>query len=596
MDSQPGVTGLRRHRSGARRIARLIRGLVVPLASLFLCAAPLVAGTAGGAAAWATAPLLAQDTPQAQERPGAAADSIPVGADRLPVLTRARVPVFFRGDTVFHLDEPIGGFTAAERAEAVGRRLSQLAVLPTDDIQVQAEPRNGFTSLVVDEVIILSLTDADASVLGTTRAELADEYAGRLQRVLTDRAPGGLQGLVRGAVETLAAIAALLLVFLTLSWGFNRIYTAIERDGESWIPPLKVQRLELISAERMAKVLMGAARLIRITITVLAIVFFVPLVLSFFPATEAQADRMVEGMASWFWQLVFGVVNYVPRFLRIVAILVVTYYVLKLVHLIFDGLRTGRLRVRGFYPDWAEPTYQIVRFLVAVFALILIWPYLPGSESAGFRGVAAFVGLLITFGSASAIANIIGGIVLIYMRAFQIGDRVQISETTGDVIEKGLLVTRIRTPKNVNVTIPNSMVLGNHLINYSRAARREGVVLHTTVTIGYDVPWPDVHEALLKAARGTDGVLESPEPFVLQQRLDDFYVAYEINAYTREPNRMINIYSDLHRRIQDAFNEAGIEIMSPHFRAMRDGSNLQVPEAYVPDGFEPRSFPVSDGR
>ena len=181
------------------------------------------------------------------------------------------------------------------------------------------------------------------------------------------------------------------------------------------------------------------------------------------------------------------------------------------------------------------------------------------------------------------------------MRPFQVGDRVQISDTTGDVIEKGLLVTRIRTAKNVNVTIPNSMVLGHHLINYSRAAKREGVILHTTVTLGYDAPWPEVHEALLKAARGTDGAMKTPEPFVLQNRLDDFYVAYEINVYTREPNRMSTIYSDLHRNIQDACNEAGIEILSPHFRSARDGNRLQVPPRYIPEDYESPSFRVDGG-
>ena len=538
--------------------------------------------------------LAACGTPLAgQQQDSLAADSVRVsGSGDAAQLTRVRSPVLFRGDTLFHLDAPLGAFTAAERAAAVTRRLEEAAVSADLLSRVVAEPGVLGTDLVLDDLVLTTVTEADAEAAGVPRAELASTLATRVDAALAQLPPPGLSSLARGAFETLVAVVLLVLLFVALSSGFNRIYRVIEHGAETWVPTLRIQRMEFLSAEQFSHTLMVTARVVRTLITLFVLFFFVPLVLSFFPATESLSERLVGGMLQPVRQIWFGVVDYVPRLLRILVILALTYYTLKLIHLVFDGLRTGRLRMRGFFPDWAEPTYQIIRFLVLAFALILIWPYLPGSDSAGFKGVAAFVGLLITFGSASAISNMIGGVVLTYMRPFQVGDRVRISDTTGDVIEKGLLVTRIRTIKNVNVTIPNSMVLGHHLINYSRAAKREGVILHTTVTLGYDVPWMTVHEALIKAANGTDGILQTPEPFVLQTRLDDFYVAYEINAYSREPNRMAVIYSDLHRNIQDACNEAGIEILSPHFRAQRDGNPLQVPARYVPEGHVPAAFRV----
>ena len=198
--------------------------------------------------------------------------------------------------------------------------------------------------------------------------------------------------------------------------------------------------------------------------------------------------------------------------------------------------------------------------------------------------------MLVSFGSSSAIANIVAGVVMTYMRPFQLGDRVKIADTVGDIVEKTLLVTRIRTIKNVDITVPNAMVLSSHIINYSSTAKEGGVVLHTSVTIGYDAPWRQVHELLLAAADSTRGLMKEPKPFVLQTSLDDFYVSYELNAYTDNPNVMARTYSDLHQNIQDKFNEAGVEIMSPHYRAARDGNQVAIPPENLPGDYVPPAF------
>ncbi len=240
----------------------------------------------------------------------------------------------------------------------------------------------------------------------------------------------------------------------------------------------------------------------------------------------------------------------------------------------------------------AAPTYQIVRILVFAFMFVVIFPYLPGSDSPIFQGISVFLGFLFTFGSAGSLSNIIAGLVLTYMRLFTVGDRVKIGEVTGDVIEKSSLVTRVRTIKNEIISIPNSTVMNSHTINYSSDAPAKGLIIHTTVTIGYDVPWKDMYVALIEAALRTELVLKEPQPFVLQTSLEDFYVAYQINAYVREANKQAKIYSDLHQNIQDVCNERGIEILSPHYRAARDGNATTIPSDYLPKDYVAPSFNV----
>jgi small-conductance mechanosensitive channel len=186
--------------------------------------------------------------------------------------------------------------------------------------------------------------------------------------------------------------------------------------------------------------------------------------------------------------------------------------------------------------------------------------------------------LIVSLGSSTVIGNIIAGLVITYMRPFKIGDRIQLNDTTGNIIEKTPLVTRIRTPKNEVVTVPNSFVMSSHTVNYSTSAREYGLIIHSEVSIGYDIPWRKVNELLIDAALNTPGVVDDPRPFVLETSLSDWYPVYQVNAYIKEADKMPQIYSNLHQNIQDKFNEAGIEIMSPHYMAMRDGNETTIPK------------------
>ncbi|HUF13753.1 MAG TPA: mechanosensitive ion channel family protein, partial [Longimicrobiales bacterium] len=353
---------------------------------------------------------------------------------------------------------------------------------------------------------------------------------------------------------------------------------------------IRVQKLEVISRARLARALLFVARALRFAATVMLVYLYLLLVLSFFPWTRRLSGEIVGWVVGPLSQVLGGMIGYLPSLFTILVIVAVTYYGTKLVKRFFLAIEQRSIRFSGFYPEWARPTYKIVRFLIIALAVIMVWPYLPNSESQAFRGVAAFLGLLITFGSAGMIANVVGGIMLTYMRAFHVGDRVRIADTVGDVVEQNLLVTRVRTSKSVDVTIPNSLVLGTHIINWSMRAREGGVLLHTTVTIGYDAPWRQVHGLLIAAAKKTDLILADPAPFVLQTSLNDFHVSYELNVWTLQPERMMWIHSRLHENIQDAFNEAGIEILSPSYGALRDGNTVAMPTDYLPPAYKPEGF------
>jgi small-conductance mechanosensitive channel len=568
---------------------------------LLLCAmaSPLQAQTPTQSAGGAPASAAKADT--GRVAPGVApASSVrsagptaPSGQEAAAATDTAGFPVIVAGDTLFRIKARIGPFSARDRAAAIEHRLMSVAGPGGKTPKVQVAESEAGSDIMANDLILMTVTDADAAAAGQPRAELAVDYAMKVRQAIAERRQAfNIKAIIMGALYTLLATAALVLLLRLLSHVFPRLYALIRRWRGTRIPGLRIQRLELVSAERVADGLTLAARVARVALTILLLYFYLPLVFSFFPWTQNLASQLVSWVIGPIGDGAQAVANYLPNLFTIAVIVVVTRWLLRMIRLVFDGLAGGTITLRGFYPDWADTTYKIVRFMVLAFAVILCWPYLPKSNSEGFKGVAAFLGVLLSFGSATAVGNVIGGIVMVYMRPFEIGDRVRIADTVGDVVEKTLLITRVRTIKNVDVTVPNAMVLASHIINYSSTGKAGGLILHTSVTIGYDAPWRDVHETLKKAAAATQGLLSDPPPFVLQTALDDFYVAYQINAYTDRPNEMANIYSRLHENIQDQFNQAGIEINSPHYSALRDGNETTIPSGYRPAGYEAPPFRV----
>jgi small-conductance mechanosensitive channel len=373
----------------------------------------------------------------------------------------------------------------------------------------------------------------------------------------------------------------------------RKVRQSIIRSTQTKIKAVKMGSYEFLNAQRIGELLLAALSLIRFFTVLVTFYFLLPLVFSFFPQTQTWADQLIGFVLNPVVHLLQAFINYLPNLFRIIVITFIFYYIVKAVRYLSDEIAKGSLVIPGFYADWAPITFGIFRFLLYAFMLVLIFPYLPGSNSPAFQGVSVFLGLLFSLGSTSAIGNMVAGLVITYMRPFKLGDLVKTGDIRGIVIEKSILVTRIRTIKNEEITVPNSKILSDYAVNYSKmAADGDGLIIHTEVTIGYDAPWETVHELLIKAALRTEGVEAQPTPFVHQTALSDFYVCYEINAYTKQARIMAHIYSTLHQNIQDCFNEAGLEIMSPHYSQLRDGNTTTTPASYRPSDYKPQEFNI----
>jgi small-conductance mechanosensitive channel len=502
-----------------------------------------------------------------------------------------QAPVQVDHRTLFEV-QGVLSFPAAARAAAISRRIEDLSKDVTFKPESLTTADSGSTTDILgNDVIVMSVTDQDAAGSGQPREAVAKDYADRIRSALiTMRRQYSLKSVLIGALYAILATSILYVLFRILSTLFRRLYNKIEGWRGTRIRSIKIQQFELLPAYRIAEMMTGAARLLRFGVSVVVLYFYASLVLSFFPWTRGYAQRLVADVLSPLRVVWDGIVSYLPNVFFIAVIGVFAFYVIKFIKIIFTELGRQTITVSGFYPEWAEPTYKIVRFLVLALTLIVVFPYLPGSNSPAFRGVSLFLGVLVSLGSTSAVANIVAGVILTYMRPFKTGDRVKIADTIGDIVERNLLITRVRTIKNVEITIANSMVLGSHIINFSSSAEQGGLILHTSVTIGYDAPWRTIHKLLIDAALSTEHILREPPPFVLQTALDDFYVHYELNAYTDHPSLMARTYSDLHQNIQDRFYEAGVEIMSPHFSSVRDGNQIAIPAEYRQKGYSAPTF------
>lgn len=507
-------------------------------------------------------------------------------------------PVVFEGDTLFFLYSKLGPYSASERAAAITQRLE--AIIELSDFEpdsLRVNEADVTYDIRYKDRIVLTITQQDAAIAGVPAEALATQYL----EILREQLPKGqydlnlrntLLRLLMLALSLIGFFLGIWLIRLAARWVLKRLYDR----RKSWFNGFKFRNVELLTAERQ----LGAAEFLVKSIRTLALLILIyvalPVVFSVFPSTRGFAETLFGYILSPLKGIIIGVLNYLPNLITILVIVFVTRYLIRFLKFLTTEVEKGNLELPGFYADWAKPTYNMVRFVIYAFMFIVIFPYLPGSDSPVFQGVSVFLGLLLSLGSSSAISNIVAGLVITYMRPFKIGERVKIGEVSGDVLEKTLLVTRIRTIKNEEVTIPNASILSGHSVNYSTAVQNEGLILYTTVTIGYDVPWKTVHELLIGAANKSQWILKDPACFVLQTSLDDFYVSYQLNMYTKEAAKAAKIYSEVHQNIQDAFNEGGVEILSPHYRAARDGNQVTIPPNYLPPDYEAPSFRVKTNK
>ncbi|WP_304157515.1 mechanosensitive ion channel family protein [Mesonia mobilis] len=514
-------------------------------------------------------------------------DSITV-QEGFPVIGKAK-------EELFSIYQKSGDLSAAERASIISERIQRIDAntFSKDSLQILKDQER--LELIYGSQILLNITNLDTIGSKKSKQELADFYAEVISANLDIAESKYIPKNVFLKIGFVALILLGLWLALKLIAFLNkRSIRFIESKKDKWLKSLTYNNYTFITPEQELNVILFILKILKWFLILLVVYIFFPLIFSVFEFTQGWSNYLFDLIFSSFGQIFTGIWHYFPNIIKIAAIIIVMRYFVKAVKYIFAEIEDEKLQISGFHPDWAMPTFTIVRFLLYAFMFVLIFPLLPGSDSTIFKGVSVFLGVLLSLGSSSAIANMVAGLVITYMRPFKIGDRINIGNTTGNVIEKTLLVTRLKTIKNEEITIPNSAVLSGNTVNYSTFTKEkgEGLIINTTVTLGYDIPYKTVYAALIEAALRTNLIEKKPKPFVLQTSLDDFYVSYQLNAYTKHANKQALIYSDLHQNIQDCCNEMDIEILSPHYRAQRDGNMTTIPKDYLPKDYEAPSFNV----
>jgi small-conductance mechanosensitive channel len=484
-------------------------------------------------------------------------------------------PVRVDGAVLFTV-HGLAAYTAHERAGNIAGRISAIA----DDRTVKPESIDAVeteqsTEIRVGTRLIMFVFDDDADREGVSRQMLARAYVAKIRTAVEAyRRDRDSRSIAWAAGSALAATLVFAALVLLIRFLFRRLISLAEKRYALKIRQLQEKSHDIVRTEWIWTAFKGGLRTARIIIILILAFFYIDVVLHLFPWTRAFAVPMLDLLLTPLRSIGRAVLDYLPNLAFLIVLVLVARYGLNLLQAFFLGVKHSRISFTGFEPDWALPTYKLARIAVVAFTVVVAYPYIPGSESPAFKGVSLFLGVVFSLGSSSSIANIVAGYMVIFRRAFKVGDRVKIGANTGDVVEMRLQATHLRTIKNEEIIVPNSLIINTEVVNYSSLARKGGLILHTSVTIGYDTPWRQVHAMLLLAAERTQGLLQEPKPFVLQTALNDFYVGYELNVHTDRPLEMVKIYSDLHQNIQDAFNEFGVQIMSPHY--LGDPSKAKV--------------------
>jgi small-conductance mechanosensitive channel len=491
----------------------------------------------------------------------------PAGSDQAAQPeAQEQAEVTLDGRTLFHV-RGVKSYPAEVRARDIAARIHAIAAdssISVDSLRVvEAEGRS---DILAAEHLIVSVHDFDAEMEGVPRHVLAEvhrkQIASAFAAYRSERSPDVL---LSRTLHAIGATLAVVVLFFAIRLGRRWLDAAATRRMAARIEVLERESKQFVRTDQLRNALHGAFKGLRILLTLVVFYVYLNYVLGLFPWTRSVARGMFDLVMDPLRVMGASLLRDIPDIAFLVILVVVTRYILKLVRLFFEGIDQGRIKVASMDSEVAWPTYRIVRLLIIVFALVVAYPYIPGSESDAFKGISLFLGLVFSLGSTSVIGNLIAGYAMIYRRAFRIGDRIKVGEVIGDVMDRKLLVTRLRTPKNEEVVIPNSEILNSSIINYSTLARDQGLILHTTVGIGYATPWRQVETMLRMAAKRTPGLLPVPEPFVLQKTLGEFNVTYELNVYSDQPQAMGPAYTALHQNILDVFNEYGVQIMTPAY-------------------------------
>jgi len=367
------------------------------------------------------------------------------------------------------------------------------------------------------------------------------------------------------AALTLAVVAGQVVFYLLVKKLFIKVINPfILNKSQNEFKDIKFLNYTLLNSARLLRMGLLASRCVMYASYIISLYISFALLAFIYPGTRGWAWALLHGLIDPFLSIVHGFIAYIPNLLQIAVIIAVTHYFVKIMKFVSKEIESKRLVLSGFYPDWAHATFNLLRFLSYAFMVILIFPLLPDSETAVFRGVSVFLGVLFSLGSTTVISNVVAGLVLTYMRSFKLGDRVKVGEVLGDVVEKTPFAVRIKTSKKEVVTVPNGTLLSSNVVNYSTSGdEANGIILYMSITVCYDVPWRRAVELIIEAASKSEYVLDNPAPFVLVKNLGNYACEMELNIYTNEPEKQPSIFSSLNKNIRDIFEQNGINMTVP---------------------------------
>lgn len=477
-----------------------------------------------------------------------------------------KAPIIIDGNTLFSV-RGISSFPAEERANTIRARIEEVAKdksIAANSIEIVHTESS--ENLYAQNKFLLSIFDFDSRLEGVGRENLAIGIKNRIVKAIYsyryERKSETLLSKTFYAIgATLLTIALLFLIF----WAMKKFNSILESKLKIKLENLESRSYQLVKSHQLWLSLYGLIKGLKFFVIIIIVFIYIQYVLGLYPWTRFVSISLIDFFIIPVSAVGTAILNFIPNLAFLIVIFFVAKYILKLVKIFFDGIGKGIITISGFDTDWSLPTFKIVRVLLIAFTIIVAYPYIPGSDSDAFKGVSLFIGVLFSLGSTSIVGNLIAGYSMTYRRTFKVGDLVKIDDHLGQVMESKLFATRLRTPKNEEVIVPNSIVLNTHVVNYSTLASNRGLILHTIVGIGYETPWRQVEGMLKLAAERTEGILKDPPPFVHQKLLGDFAVNYELNVYCNDPINIMKHYTSLHQNVLDVFNENNVQIMTPAY-------------------------------
>lgn len=475
-------------------------------------------------------------------------------------------PVKVDGTVLFYV-KGLKSFPSVERAEIIRGRIVKAAAnqfIPIDSVKVVSD--SDYLKIYAGKEFIMVISCEDAKEEGIDRKILSTWILKQIKESIASyRYLRSGPVLIKSTLHALGAGILFLVCLLVILWLIRLLNKWLANRINARISTLEEKTFNIIQSRQLWRAIGMIFKAINIIVLVVVSTVFLQYILSLFPFTMDFASSTFTLLMNPVISIGKGLINFLPSLVFLIFIYLVTRYLLKLIKLFFTSITGGGIKLLKFEAEWALPTYKILRVVVIVFALVIAYPYIPGSETSAFKGISVFLGVLLSLGSSSFISNIIAGYSMTYRAAFKTGDLIQVDDQIGFVEEQRLLVTRLRSRKNEEISIPNSELLNNNIINYSKRAKDLGLILHTCIGIGYETPWRLVETMLKLAAARTEGLLQVPPPFVLKQSLDTFSITYQINAYCDDASKMYLYYNLLHQNILDIFNENNVQIMTPAY-------------------------------